>query len=279
MSSDGRAPALHHALVLGLLQGPCELLPVSSSAHVELVPWLARWPYASLAGSERKSFAAALHAGTGLALAIHMRDELAHELTHLDRRRAIVVALSVGPAALAGYALEEPIEHRLGGPRSIAGGLLTGALALALGELRARRRPGAARAFEDAGGRDGLALGLAQAVALIPGISRSGACLTAARARGFSRPASQALCWHAGLPVLLGAGALKIAPGRGRERTSAQRATLALGAVSAFLSTRASARLLDRRLRDGRTLLACSLYRCLLAAYVLRRSRSARVDR
>lgn len=277
MRSYAWAPALREALVLGLLQGPCELLPVSSSAHVELLPRLAGWSHAGQTGPERKRFAAALHAGTGLALALRMRAPLTRELAHMDSRRAIVAALSLAPPAIAGYALAEPIERRLGASRPIAAGLLAGALALALSERRARRRPGGGRAFEDARARDGLALGLAQALALIPGISRSGAVLTAARARGFSRGASQELCWHAGLPVLLGAGALELA--RGGAPAPAQRAALALGAGSAFISTIASSRPLERCLRDRHALLACSAYRCLLAAYVLRRTSRGAVAR
>ena len=76
---------LRHAVALGLLQGPAELLPVSSSAHTELLPWLARWPYTRLDGEARKSFEVALHAGAALALAIHMRRELLRELAGLDR--------------------------------------------------------------------------------------------------------------------------------------------------------------------------------------------------
>ena len=121
---------LRHALALGLLQGPTELLPVSSSAHTELLPWLAGWPYARVEGERRKAFEVALHAGAGLALALHMRRELLEDAARIDRRRAGVIALSLAPAALAGYALERPIEQRLGGPRSIALGLVAGAIAM-----------------------------------------------------------------------------------------------------------------------------------------------------
>src|ERR1700686_5283909 len=71
--------ALSHAVTLGLVQGPAELLPVSSSAHTTLIPWLAGWPYAELDGELRKSFEVALHAGTALALALELREELCAE--------------------------------------------------------------------------------------------------------------------------------------------------------------------------------------------------------
>jgi undecaprenyl-diphosphatase len=276
--SRGTLP-LRHAVALGLLQGPSELLPVSSSAHTTLIPWLAGWPYARLEAERRKSFEVALHAGAGAALALHMRSGLVRDAARVDRRRAGVIALSLAPPALAGYALEQPIERRLGGLRSIAAGLAAGAIAMALADGRAEgtgiNGAHTSRAQEDATAGDGLALGLAQAVALIPGVSRNGATLTAARARGFGRGAAQTLSWHAGLPVIFGASVLKATRMRRNGVPHEQRAALAAGGGAAFLSTLASARLLDRRLRDGQRLWPCSLYRCLLAALVIARLRDA----
>jgi undecaprenyl-diphosphatase len=264
---------------LGLLHGPAELLPVSSSAHTELVPWLAGWSYARLDGRARKRFEVALHVGAGLALAWHMRRELLEETVRLDRRRAAVIALSISPPALAGLALERPIEQRLGGApvpfrvRSIAAGLALGALAMARADRRAQRPGGGERTREQAGPRDGLALGLAQTIALIPGVSRNGATLTAARARGFRRDDAQALSWHAGLPVILGAGALKAAHMLRGGVPRRERAALALGAAGAFASTLAGARALDRRNRAGRSLAPYALYRVTLAGLVIARLR------
>jgi len=274
MPSAEGAPTLRQAVALGLLQGPSELLPISSSAHTTLIPWLAGWPYARLEGERRKAFEVALHAGAGAALAISMRRELLHEAARVDRRRAGVIALSLAPPALAGYVLGPAIERRFGGPRSIAAGLAVGAVAMTLADrAAARHEPTAARAQEDARARDGLALGLAQAAALIPGVSRNGATLTAARARGFGRGDAQALSWHAGLPVLLGASMLKGARMRRSGIPRCERAALAAGASAAFLSTLTSARLLQRLLREGGALWPYSLYRCLLAALVVSRLR------
>ncbi|MHB8235287.1 MAG: undecaprenyl-diphosphate phosphatase, partial [Solirubrobacteraceae bacterium] len=78
---------VRHSLALGLLQGPTELLPVSSSAHTTLVPFLLGWPYAELDGELRKSFELALHAGAGLALVLDMRSELIPAVRRLDRPR------------------------------------------------------------------------------------------------------------------------------------------------------------------------------------------------
>jgi undecaprenyl-diphosphatase len=266
------ALALRHALVLGIVQGPAELLPISSSAHTALLPWLAGWPYVELDAELRKSFEVALHAGAGLALALAMRGELRRQAASSSCEQARVLALSLGPPALAGYALAAPIERRLGGPRSIAAGLIAGAIAMALADARGSA-PG--RRWQDARASDGLALGLAQAAALIPGVSRSGATLTAARARGFARADAHALSWHAALPVILGASALQ---GRRLGREGAPRAirvAMAAGAAGAFLSTLASARILLREGRQERALLPYSLYRCLLGALVLRRLRRA----
>ncbi len=261
-----------HALALGLVQGPTELLPVSSSAHTTLIPFLLGWPYAELDGETRKSFELALHAGAGLALALDMRGELIEAAGRLGRRRLTVVALSLAPAALAGLLLRPAIEQHLGGPRSIAAGLVGGGIAMAVAELS----PGAStRKEQDAGPGDGLALGLAQAVALVPGVSRYGATLTATRARGFSPAGSQTLSWHAALPVMLGASALEGIRLSRRGLTGAAAAPLAAGAGSAFASTLLSARLLRRPNRALRSLLPYSLYRFLLAASVLARLRSS----
>ncbi len=196
--------SLRHAVALGLVQGPTELLPVSSSAHIALLPWLGDWSYAQLDGELRKSFEVALHAGAALALALEMREELGRRALHVDRRTATVLALSLAPPVLVGFALRARIERLLGGPRSIALGLALGAVAMAVAD-----RGEAARDCADAGATDGLVLGVAQAAALMPGVSRNGATLTAARARGFGRGAAQALSWAVALPVILGASALK----------------------------------------------------------------------
>jgi undecaprenyl-diphosphatase len=265
---------LLQASALGALQGPTELLPISSSGHTTLIPWLAGWSYAELDPELRKSFEVALHLGAGAALAIDMRGELIAVVHELDRRRAATMALALAPPVLAGYALERPIARRFGGPRSIASGLIAGAIAMAFADAIADgRTEGEGRRERDAGPRDGLALGIGQATALIPGVSRNGATLTAARARGFGRPDAQALSWLAALPVILGAVTLK---GWRLLRGGVSQGfwpALAVGATSAFLSTSASARLLRRPRVSGRSLLPYAAYRCTIAATALVRLR------
>jgi undecaprenyl-diphosphatase len=260
-AADAALP-LRHAAALGLLQGPAELLPISSSAHTALLPWLAGWRYGELDAELRKSFEVALHAGAGAALAIARRRELARGCA---ARYAGALALSVAPPALVGLTLQRHIEARLGGPRSIAVGLVVGAAAMAWADTR----PGAERGCADVRPSDGLALGLAQGLALVPGVSRSGATLAAARARGFSRPAASSLSWRAALPVMLGASALRGAGLLRRRPPLEVGRAMAVGATAAFGSTLAAARVAPV---DGpRRLAPYALYRLALAALVTRR--------
>ena len=269
-----RSLKLRHALALGLVQGPTELLPVSSSAHTILIPLLAGWPYGELDPELRKSFEVALHTGAGLALAFDTRRHPLGAGGSVGRDWAGVVALALLPPAVAGLALERVIEQRLGGPGPTAAGLAGGALAMALADART---PGGSRGARRPGLCDGLALGLAQAAALAPGVSRNGAALTAARARGFGRGEAHALSRLLGLPVILGASALKGL--RMLERDGLAEGSgglLAIGGGSAFLSTLASARLMGSRSFSGRSLLPYAVYRCLLAATVARQTRRGR---
>jgi len=263
-----RAPelSLRHALVLGVLHGPAELLPISSSAHTTLVPWLAGWPYADLDPELRKAFEVALHAGTAAALVIGLRDEVGEALRGFDARRAVLIAGSFLPPAIAGLALGRPIERHLGTPPTIAAGLLAGAAAMALADARGDQR----RDRDQAGLVDALALGLAQACALVPGVSRNGATLTAARARGFRRAEASVLSRHVALPVIVGASALKGTRLAARRLPAGMRGAFAVGAGAAFVSTLASVRLV-RAVERGRPLWPYALYRAALAAVVLAR--------
>ena len=131
---------LAHALALGALHGPTELLPVSSSAHTTLVPWLLRWPYPELDPELRKAFEVALHAGTAAALLIGLRDEVGAAARGFDVRRLILIVGSFVPPAIVGYTLERPIERRLGTPPTIAVGLLIGSVAMAMADARSESR-------------------------------------------------------------------------------------------------------------------------------------------
>ncbi len=255
---------LREALVLGALHGPAELLPISSSGHTELVPWLLDWEYARLDGELRKAFEVALHAGTAAALVVALRHEVAEAAVEFDSRRAVLLVGSFVPPAVVGYALERPIERRLGTPRSIAFGLLAGSVAMAWADARGandRRR-------EDAGAGDAVALGLAQACALVPGVSRNGATLAAARLRGFARPDANALSRHVALPIIGGAALLKGVRLMRRGLPAEAVRGFAGGTVASFAATLASVRLV----RDDRRLAPYAAYRVALALVVLGRA-------
>ena len=268
---------LRHAVALGLLQGPTELLPISSSAHTALLPWFARWPYHELDPELRKGFEVALHTGAALALALSMRRELMQGVSRSPATLIAVVALASAPPALVGLAFGRAVERRLGAPAQLAAGLAAGAVAMAIADAQPPRDGG--RSCEHARLRDGVALGVAQATALVPGVSRSGATLTAARSRGFSRASAHALCWAVALPVMSGASVLQGA----RVLRAGVRPSFALkmlaGLAAAFCSTLASAALLRGSLSRV-PLLPFALYRCLLAVAVLgRANRVARARR
>jgi undecaprenyl-diphosphatase len=250
------------AAALGLLQGAAELLPVSSSAHVAAVPWLLGWD--ALEPARQKELEVALHFGALLALAPTL-----WRLAPSPR----TLALSLAPPVVAGYVFERPIESRLGSPAALAGGLLVGAAALAAadcvpadadgrgGGWSGPRRGGQASAtlrdMAEKGlspgalgrgrvpARDALLLGLAQAAALAPGVSRTGATLAAARALGYSRPEALRLSFGVAGPVLAGATALKAWRGRPWTHWRAP----AAGAAAAFVATGAALRVvgLERR--------------------------------
>ncbi len=254
---------LERAVALGVIQGPTELLPVSSSAHLTLVPWLAGWNWDRLDPELRKSFEVALHAGAAAALLIGQRRLIVEELAKFDLRRAAVIALSFLPPAVVGYAFEHQIEERLGGPRATAAALIAGGIAMVLADLRPQ-----GRADHVARPADGLALGVGQAAALVPGISRNGATLTAARWRGFSREHANMLSRTVALPVIVGAGALKADRLRRRGVPKPMRKALAVGVAASFVSTLASQKLIQLVERD-RALLPYAIYRGGLAAAVL----------
>jgi undecaprenyl-diphosphatase len=191
-----------------------------------------------------------------------------------DRRRAGLVVWSFLPPALVGYRFERSIEERLGTPATIAAGLVAGSAAMALVD----RRPGT-RSREEAGAVDGLALGLAQACSLVPGVSRNGATLVAARARGFGRTDANTLSRHVALPVILGAGAFKALRMRRRAMGGGARSlptgatsALAVGAAAAFVSTLASSWLI-RHVERARSLMPYAAYRGALAGLVIWRLR------
>ena len=260
-----------HATLLGLLHGPAELLPISSSGHVALLPWLARWPEANADPGLRKSLEVALHAGTAAALLLSLRGEVRTAASELDARRVSVLALSLLPPAFVGTRFGGAIERRLGTPATIAVGLIVGSAAMAAADVRSNGR----RDHRQATATDGLALGLAQAAALMPGISRGGATLAVARARGFGRLDAHLLSRDVALPVIVGATALKLVDLRSAGIDARTGWAMGSGAAAAFVSTLASTRVIAA-VQRSRSLLPYALYRSALAAIVLARLRRER---
>ncbi|MEA2195022.1 MAG: undecaprenyl-diphosphatase [Solirubrobacteraceae bacterium] len=270
-ATDGARLRTRDALALGLLHGPAELLPISSSGHVAVVPWLCGWPDSRLDGELRTAVEVALHAGTAAALLVGLRDEVSEAARALDLRRVQLVVLSFLPPAIVGYVLERPIEQRLGTPGTVAAGLAMGAVAMAAADAGSR----GTRSREEAGAADALCLGLAQACALMPGVSRNGATLAAARARGFAREDASVLSRHVALPIILGATLLKGTRLARRGLPAGTARAFAVGIVASFATTLASVRIIRQVERD-RSLLPYALYRVGLAGLVWSRLRRRR---
>ena len=266
MASGDELP-VWQAVALGALHGPAELLPISSSGHVAVVPWLAGWDYSRLDDELRKSFEVALHTGTAAALLISLRDEVSEAVRGLSVRRVVMIGLSFAPPAFFGYRFERPIERRFGTPPTVAAGLFVGAVAMALADRAPQER-----LSEEAGFADALWLGVAQACSLVPGVSRNGATLAAARWRRFTRVDANRLSRHAALPIIAGATLLKGVRLRARGLPPRAAVPFAAGAAAAFVSTLGSTRLIRALERDS-SLLPYAVYRVAVAALIARRLR------
>jgi len=206
------------AALVGLLQGLTEFIPISSSAHLELAPWIAGWESDELIGS--LAFDVFLHLGTLVALLVYFaRDWIRYVGAWIasvrerrigddpDRRIAWLLIAATVPAAVIGFALEGFIEEAFHGDSdgarlAIAGFLLVGALALWLAD----RFVGQRRELTDMTTSTALTIGISQALALLPGISRSGATITAGRALGLTREAAARFSFLLATPITLGAG-------------------------------------------------------------------------
>ena len=205
-----------HAIILGLVQGFSEFLPISSSGHLALVPWLFGWnDFADVANgaSIEKAFDTALHLGTLVAVLFYLRTELIGYVREGIRivvspkradkqmgKRAWLFVASAIPAGIAGAIGQQWITDKLGTPVLIAVSLVFFGLLL----LWADRQQGT-RDVNTFTRKDALLIGLAQVLALNPGTSRSGITITAARKFGFSRDAAARVSFLMSVPVIGGA--------------------------------------------------------------------------
>jgi undecaprenyl-diphosphatase len=211
--------SIWHAILLGIVQGLTEFLPISSSAHLILIPWLAGWPESGL------EFDVALHMGTLIAVLIYFRHDLLsmagafligikqrrpfHE--HESRLAWIILVGSI-PAAVAGFAFNDAIDRYFhsggGGDRSI---VLISLLLILLGLILfgAERMARHVRPMQGLRWKDGVIIGCAQALALLPGVSRSGSTITAGLMTGLKRDSAARFSFLLGVPAIVGAGALE----------------------------------------------------------------------
>ena len=204
------------ALVLGIVQGATELLPISSSGHLILVPWAAGWRYLEEHPDFNKTFDVALHLGTLVAVIVYFRRDVGRliaawvrsvvrrEIVTDDQRVAWYVAIATVPAAIAGAAGENFIEDHLGDPWQIAIALAVFAVILWLSDRVAARRE-----IPDIGYRGAITVGIAQCIALLPGVSRSGITITASRFLRLDRDDAARFSFLLLIPIVFGASVLK----------------------------------------------------------------------
>jgi undecaprenyl-diphosphatase len=272
---------MFRAAVLGLVQGLTEFVPVSSSAHLVLVPFLLRWPAPDL------SFDVAVHLGTAVAVIAYFASDLAAILAgtwrwalrrgsseDVSRARLLgLLALASVPAGVAGILLEGLFEDLftgrdavddVGAPVTALALVGTAAILLIAEAVYARRDESEHREIHDVGVTDALLIGLFQAVAIVPGISRSGATIGAGVFRNLRRDAAARFSFLLSIPAILGAGivALPDVP------AGADWGPIALGAAVAAVAGFAAIAFLLRYLRT-RTMRPFAAYCVLFAAVSL----------
>ena len=204
------------AIVLGIVQGITEFAPISSSGHLILVPWMLGWHIVD-DPALNKSFDVALHMGTFVGAVIYFRHDLwvyikafatscrARAIGTPDERLAWALVVGTIPGIIVGATLESVIEDTLGQPWLIAVMLAVFGVVLYVVDRLARRD----RDLDTVGVRTGLFVGIAQALALQPGVSRSGVTITAGRLVGLNREAAARFSFLLALPIIAGAGGLK----------------------------------------------------------------------
>lgn len=268
------------AALVGLLQGLTEFIPISSSAHLELAPWIAGWQSDGLIGS--LAFDVFLHLGTLVALLIYFaRDWVSYIRAWVasvrerrigadpDRRIAWLLVLATIPAAIIGFALEGFIEDAFHGDNdgarlAIAAFLVIGAIGLWLADRLGSRR----RELADLTTGTALTIGFSQALALFPGISRSGATITAGLAFGLTREAAARFSFLLATPITFGAGLYGSRRLFTETHTGTEWLAIGVGFAVAALSGLVAIGFLLSWLRR-RSVVAFSLYRIGFAAVIV----------
>ncbi|MGH9177873.1 MAG: undecaprenyl-diphosphate phosphatase [Acidimicrobiales bacterium] len=248
-----------HAIVLGIVQGLTEFLPVSSSGHLVIVPWLFGWDELTRNPELNRTFDVALHMGTFVGALAYFRADIARYAAAAwrsvgrrsvetgDERMAWLLFLSSLPAGAVGLVLDSVVEDHLAAEWLIGLMLVVFGLVLWWADRLPGDRPADRFSF-----RDALAMGTAQALALQPGVSRSGATISMARYRGFTRDGAARLSFLMSLPIIGGVGVYKgidVAAGAGIP--AGFRAAFAWGmlasAVTGFLAVWGLLRLVRTR--------------------------------
>ena len=232
------------ALILGLVQGLTEFLPVSSSGHLILVPWIFDWQYLLQHPEFNKTFDVALHMGTLLALLVYFWRDIGRLLAaffgRVRRRRisgpserlAWLLLVSTVPAGLVGVAFESVIERRLGEPWLTAVMMLAFALVMYLVDRFGRLE----RTIGQVGLRDAVLIGLAQAVALIPGVSRSSITMVAGMGLRFTRETAARYSFLMSIPVIGGAAVYRAAKTVGTGLPAGSGGPVLIGMAAAAVS-------------------------------------------
>ncbi|MCY3757994.1 MAG: undecaprenyl-diphosphatase UppP [Acidobacteria bacterium] len=262
---------LKQAIVLGAVQGLTEFLPISSSAHLILVPWITDWPDQGL------TFDVVLHAATLLAILTCFWRDLAGILGESfqpsgnrsherPQGRHMLLFLLVGtlPAAIAGMLAEEFVATQLRTAEIIPVTLIVFALLLWLAERRATLKKGLGKISLT----DSLWVGMAQAVALIPGTSRSGITITAGLFRGMTREAAARFSFLLAVPILAAASLRKLLEINQLGIPEGEAMSLAAGFLTALIVGHVTIKVFIRFLRK-KTLYVFVRYRILLGIVIL----------
>jgi len=268
------------AALIGILQGLTEFIPVSSSAHLELAPWISGLPANGLLGS--LSFDVFLHLGTLLALLGYFAGDWLRLLRAAwasirerrisrdpDRRLAWLLILATVPAALIGFFGEAWIDENLHADRddvrlAIAAFLVVGAIALWLADRLGSRR----REIDGLSVLGAITIGLSQALALLPGISRSGATISTGLALGLSRESAARFSFLLATPITLGAGLYGSRKLLDVSHTGMEWLALAAGFAAAAISGMLAIGFLLSWLRH-RSVTVFSVYRLLFAGLIV----------
>lgn len=258
---------LFQAIVLGIVQGLAEFLPVSSSAHLTLVPWFLGWTDPGLA------FDVALHFGTLVALVWYFRAEWVELIASAFRilrtrridsvhdKRLVYLIVATIPGGIAGKLLNDYAESTFRAPLLIACTLaIMGVLLWAADRFAPR-----SRSIEEVTMRDAILIGLAQCLALIPGVSRSGSTITAGRALNLDRPSAARFSFLMSMPITFAAVVLKVPQAIRAEGFSTP---LIAGVLAAFISSWFAITVLLRYI-SKHSFGVFALYRLVLAGIVV----------